>query len=85
MQESLSKLRGDLSASAMLVGFSDNGWAKIDIEGEDREILQEIISRGLGRAQADLAQIEKQGNYSGVVNTVGTDLRWTLELRNHLR
>ena len=74
MQESLSKLRGDLSASAMLVGFSDNGWAKIDIEGEDREILQEIISRGLGRAQADLAQIEKQGNYSGVVNTVGTDL-----------
>jgi hypothetical protein len=58
----------------MLVGFSDNGWAKIDIEGEDREILQEIISRGLGRTQADLAQIEKQGNYSGVVNTVGTDL-----------
>ena len=74
MQESLSHLRGDLSASAALVGFSDNGWAKIDIEGEDREIFQELISRELGRAQTDLAQIENQGSYLGIVNTVGTDL-----------
>lgn len=74
MQESLSKLRGDLSASATLVGFSDKGWAKIDVEGEDREILQEIISRELGRAQTDFAQIENQSNYLGIVSTVGADL-----------
>ncbi len=74
MQESLSHLRGDLTASAVLVGFSDTGWAKIDIEGEDREIFQEIISRELGLAQTDLAQIENQSCYFGIVNTVGTDL-----------
>jgi hypothetical protein len=74
VQESLSHLRGELSASAALAGFSDNGWAKIDIEGEDREILQEIISRELGRAQTDLAQIENQSSYLGIVNTVGADL-----------
>ena len=74
MQESLSKLKGDLSASAALAGFTDNGWAKLDIGGEDREIFQEIISRQLGRAQTDLNQIENQSNYLGLVNTVGADL-----------
>ncbi len=74
MQESLSRLKGDLSASAALAGFSDNGWAKIDIEGEDREIFEELISRELGRAQTDLAQIENQSSYLGIVNTVGADL-----------
>jgi hypothetical protein len=74
LDECLSSLKGDLSASTKLIGFSGNGWVKIDIDGEDSEILQEIISRELSRAQTDLAQVETQGNYSGIVRDVGADL-----------
>jgi len=70
----LSNLKGELSASTRLVGFSDNGWAKIEIDGEDCEILKEIISRELGLTQTDLSQIETQGNYSGIVRDAGADL-----------
>jgi hypothetical protein len=61
-------------ASAVLSGFSDSGWAKIEIEGEDREIFQEIILRELGHTQTNLGEIENQTNYLGIVNTIGTDL-----------
>jgi len=74
LQEALSKLKEDLSVSAAIVGFTDNGWVKIDIEGQDREIFQEIISREFGVAQVDLAQIENQSSYLGIVNAVGSDL-----------
>lgn len=70
----MSNLKGELSASTRLVGFSDNGWAKIEIDGEDCEILKEIISRELGLTQTDLSQIETQGNYSGIVRDAGADL-----------
>jgi hypothetical protein len=72
--ESLSNLKGDLTASFKLIGFSDAGWAKIDVEGQDSEIVLEMVSRELGRAQTDLAKVEAQGNYSGVVCDIETDL-----------
>jgi hypothetical protein len=74
LEESLLTLKGELSASTKLIGFSDNGWARIDIEGEDCEILLEIISRKFGRAQTDIAQIDVQGNYRGIVTNVGASL-----------
>jgi hypothetical protein len=64
-------LTGELSASAKFTGFSANGWAEVDIEGEDSEILQEIVSRKFGRAQTNLAQVETLGNYSGIISDVG--------------
>jgi hypothetical protein len=67
-------LRGELSASAKLAGFSANGWAEVDIDGEDCEILQEIISRKFSRAQTNLAQVEAHGNYSGIISDVGDGL-----------
>jgi len=70
----LLDLTGELSASAKLAGFSANGWAEVDIEGEDSEILQEIVSRRFGRAQTILGQVEAQGNYSGIISDVGDGL-----------
>jgi hypothetical protein len=67
-------LTGELSASAKLAGFSATGWAEVGIEGEDSEILQEIVSRKFGRAQTNLSQVEAQGNYSGIINNVGDGL-----------
>jgi len=74
LEESLSKLKEGLSASAKLVGFSDRGWAKIEIGGEDQEILHEIVSRKLIRAQTDLDQVDAQGTYPGIVIDIGANL-----------
>jgi hypothetical protein len=74
LEESLSELKGGLSASTKLVGFSDRGWTKIEIDGEDREILHEIVSRKLIRAQTDLDQVDAQGTYPGIVNGFGANL-----------
>lgn len=67
-------LTGELSASAKFIGFSTNGWAEVDIDGEDSEILQELVSRKFGRAQTNLAQVEALGNYSGIISDVGDTL-----------
>jgi hypothetical protein len=67
-------LTGELSASAKLAGFSATGWAEVGIEGEDSEILREIVSRKSGRAQTNLSQVEAQGNYSGIINNVDEGL-----------
>ena len=74
MEESLSKLRGELSATTKLVGLSGHGWARVDIDGEDSEVMVEIVSREFGRAQTDLNQVQVQGNYYGIVNPAGADL-----------
>jgi hypothetical protein len=63
----LSALKGGLSASTNPDGFSRKGWTRIDVEGQDSEILLELISRELGRAQTDLSLVEMHGNYQGVV------------------
>jgi hypothetical protein len=70
LEETLSKLRGELSASTKPVGLSAKGWAKVEIYGEDAEVATEIISRELGRAEPDLSQIEAQENYYGIVDGV---------------
>jgi hypothetical protein len=67
-------LTGELSASAKFTGFSANGWAEVCIDGEDSEILQELVSRKFGRAQTNLAQVEALGNYSGIISDVGDTL-----------
>lgn len=63
----LFELKGKLSASIALAGFSERGWARVDVEGDDQEILQELISREFGQAQMDISNIEKYGNYQGIV------------------
>jgi hypothetical protein len=82
LDEVLSNLKGELSASTKFVGFSDNGWAEIEIDGEDCEILQEIISRKLARAQTDLSQIETQENYPGILRNAGADLAVDIGIEN---
>ena len=63
----LSALKGNLSASTNLLGFSRAGWAMVDVAGDDSEIVSELISRKLGLARTDLSDIERLGNYEGLV------------------
>jgi hypothetical protein len=60
-------LKGNLSASMKLLGYSKQGWAIVDLTGDDTEIITELISRKLGLAQTQLTSIEKLRNYDGLV------------------
>lgn len=68
LENALSVLKGELSASTRLDGFSKKGWARIEVDGEDYEILVELIARELGRVRPDIADIEMHGVYQGVIS-----------------
>jgi hypothetical protein len=71
----LSLLKGELSASTNLHGFSKRGFAIVELAGDDSEIVSELISRKLGLARTDLSDIERLGNYDGIVTgETGGDL-----------
>ena len=71
LQDAVNALKEELSASVKLAGLSGRGWARVNIEGEDSEILQEIIAKNLTVARTNLSQMEIYGNYSGIVAKVG--------------
>ncbi len=60
-------MKGELSAQLRLEGFSQKGWARIEIGGEDSEIFAELVARRLGSAKTDLSQIEKHDTLNGIV------------------
>jgi hypothetical protein len=75
LENALSVLKGDLSASVRLEGFSRKGWARIEVDGQDSEILLELIARELGRARSDIAEVEMHEVYQGIVSrSVGGSL-----------
>lgn len=69
----ISFSKGELSASARLQGFSKKGWAIIDVQGDDGEILSELLVRELFRAQTSIDNVELHGNYDGIVSRTGED------------
>ncbi len=70
LENALSDLKGELSASAKLDGFSKKGWARVEVAGEDHEVLLELIARQLGRAQPNASETELHGVYEGIVTGV---------------
>lgn len=73
LESRVHSVTGDLAASVKLDGFSENGWARVDIQGEDSEVVKELLIRDLGQAQIDLADIEEHGVYQGIVNSPQSD------------
>jgi hypothetical protein len=67
LEAELEQLKGELNASVALDGFSRTGWARIDVAGEDREILTELITRKFGLAHTDLREIEAPAVYVGQI------------------
>jgi len=58
LEKHIAELKGDLSATVTLEGFSRTGWSQIEVLGEDVEIVTHLISNKLGVAQTRLDQIE---------------------------
>lgn len=68
LENALLGVKGDLTGSVKFEGFSRKGWTRIDIQGDDAEILLELVTRDLGLAQTDLARIDPQGTYEGIIH-----------------
>lgn len=73
LEQALIEVKGDLSGSLTLAGFSPHGWAEINITGEDHEILTQLISRSFGPAVTTIQQIEFPGTYEASI--IGPDPR----------
>jgi len=68
LDKAIRAVKGELGASIRLDGFSRNGWARLDLEGEDSDILRELLCRDLGQAHTNAANLEAQGVYQGIVS-----------------
>jgi hypothetical protein len=68
LETTLSALKGSLTASTSLEGFTQEGWAKLEVNGPDMEILVELISKKLGLAHTDLDSVNLNETYPAIVN-----------------
>jgi hypothetical protein len=73
LESTLNFLKGDLTATFKLDGYSRKGWAIIDIQGDDSDIVKQLITRKLGQAQTDLAKVETYGDYEGIISSGSND------------
>jgi len=74
LEASLASLRGSLKVEAKLQPFSKQGWAVVEIQGDDSEVFVELILREFGLVPSDLSGIERLGNYRGIVKSFDSDL-----------
>jgi hypothetical protein len=70
LQSALTTLKGPLTASARLEGFSQAGWPNLEVTGPDMEIFVELISRELGLAQTELSATNLNETYPAIVSTI---------------
>lgn len=68
LDKALRAVKGELEASIRLDGFSRKGWARLVLEGEDSDVLRELLARDLGQAYTNAANLEAQGIYQGIVS-----------------
>jgi hypothetical protein len=66
LEREFEKLKGELNASITLKGFSRDGWAQIDIQGEDSEIVTELVANKFSIAHTELREIDL-GNYQAEI------------------
>lgn len=71
LDERFRKLASGLEASAHVEGFARNGFVKVEIEGEDSEILTELIKRRLGIAPENASELEIDDNLKAYVIGIG--------------
>ena len=68
----IRKIIGNLSATATFSSFTNQGWATLYLDGEDAEVVIELLSRTLHVALIDASNVELHGNYRGIVKNLTT-------------
>lgn len=74
LEKYLGILKGEIVATTNFDGFTRNGWATIRVEGQDSEVVATLIARELGGAQTNLATVEANGVYEGVISENNDEL-----------
>jgi hypothetical protein len=72
LEKGLNELKGELTASVTLDGFSKNGWAQVAVTGEDSEILGELVANKFGRALTTHRELEVPGVYQASITNINT-------------
>ena len=67
LAKELEELKGELTAFVTFKGFSYNGWAQIEVTGEDSEIVSELVSSRFGRAYTELRALELPGVFEAEI------------------
>jgi hypothetical protein len=73
LEEAFLDLKGELDARIKMLGFSSRGYARVELQGDDSEIVLELVSRRLGLAHTEFSAIELYGNYEGIVTSLGAE------------
>jgi hypothetical protein len=66
LNKALGELKSDLSASAKVAGTTRSGWTRVELTGEDEEVLCELVTRKFGLAHTDFNKVEDQGVYDAL-------------------
>ena len=70
LNERFRKLASGLEASAHVEGFTKNGFVKVEVEGEDSEVLGELIKRRLGIAPENASELGVDDNFKAYVTGI---------------
>lgn len=68
--KALNELKSGLKTTTTLDGFSSNGWTRIEITGEDSEILTELIAKTFGMVYTDVREIDVPSVYESIITRV---------------
>jgi len=67
LEKRLEDLKGELTASITFEDLSPSGWARIDLTGEDSEIVAQLISNAMRLAHTTLQEIEVPDVYDAQI------------------
>jgi len=73
LYQRISSLTADLSASLRLRGFTKGGWAELEIDGPDEEIVSELLTREFNVAPVELSKVSVGDSIDGVVERVSKE------------
>lgn len=69
LNTAIRKLTGNLLATVTF-SYTNQGWTTLSVDGEDAEVVIELLSRTFGVASMDASKTERYGNYRGVVKNI---------------
>ena len=72
LEITIRNLIGNLSATATFSSFTKDGWATLTVNGEDTEVVSELLAQNLGTIREGASEPELHGNYRGVVQSISS-------------
>ena len=72
LETTIRNLIGNLSATATFSSFTKDGWAILTVNGDDTEIVSELLAQNLGTIREGASEAELHGIYRGVVESISS-------------